>query len=271
MQAVVAVARPARPRSAVVRGSAAAAVAMLLFVAALLLVRRWVGGPTRPLPAALLILAAVLLSTVSAAARAAWRTDTERTASVGGGAWRFWLPSLALALWGVALSLPGSSPVGVTGLWAILVGHEGLAALLRRRRRGAAALVRPRPPQAVAERPPAAADATPGGLPADVWQQVIRTLDPGGGETVRGLLRSRFQPGQVVAVLHVAFCPPLESLPDFHVETSLGDAVRVHVAQSMHYGARIELQRIGGTRQSAEAVVQFTARVKARTPGGAVE
>jgi hypothetical protein len=210
-----------------------------------------------------LVTTALVLAAVSVSLRLIWwRT-------LPAGRWKrkdlAWLclPTVAVTLIGISLTLPGSAALALTTFWLIVLAGEGsmwgwIGYRLRsgsgypRRSQIDRRLVLPgagpnheNRAVVVVDSPSETAPATAGSdarLPPEVSQQLIRSLDEDGHETVRAWLRGRFAPGQRATSLHVAFCPPLHSAPRVHVRQLDGAATQVKVAQVLAYGARIDLR-----------------------------
>jgi|GEM_PF-581533 len=76
----------------------------------------------------------------------------------------------------------------------------------------------------------------------DVTQQFVRRVDAQGHESLSGLLRVHFVPGQRIAQAHLGFCPPLHATPTIEFEQVEGPPARVKLAQVFPYGARFEIK-----------------------------
>jgi hypothetical protein len=161
-----------------------------------------------------------------------------------------------------ALTFSRSHPGGLAAAWLGVVAAESCEwALWFRRRHGSADA---RSSAAVGERVRAsmAAELTMNEegaeLPADVTQCTTRRRT-GDGETIYGAVRIDFAAGQRHEVVHLAFCPPLDGLPDFCIEQSEGPNAAVEVSQSAPYGARLEVKRDSPFGEPASVVLRFEA------------
>jgi hypothetical protein len=112
--------------------------------------------------------------------------------------------------------------------------------------------------------PPAAAvsvaeplDTTP---PPEVLQQLTRSRAADGTEELFGWLRTPLAAGQRTASVHVAFCPPLDAMPEVEVEQIDGPEARIKMAQVLPYGARFDLKLASPADAAATVVLQFMAR-----------
>jgi hypothetical protein len=92
-----------------------------------------------------------------------------------------------------------------------------------------------------------------------VLQSFTRTLCPSGDERIEGGVAVHFAAGERQAVAHLAFCPPLEAVPEVHCEAADGEAVRLRVSGVQPWGARIEVKRSGGCGKAATVQVEYVA------------
>jgi hypothetical protein len=95
--------------------------------------------------------------------------------------------------------------------------------------------------------------------PAGVTQQLTRLRNENGAEMIVGGVRVDFAAGEKHRTVHVAFCPPLDGPPQFHIEQSEGVEVSVEVTQCEPFGVRLEAKRQRVSDQSESAVLQFEA------------
>lgn len=90
-------------------------------------------------------------------------------------------------------------------------------------------------------------------------QQLTRTRAADGVETVRGTLIAEFAPAERLAVLYVAFCPPLERVPAVTCEVAAGPSCDLKVTQIYHQGARIEARLLRASTAALRVTVAFAA------------
>lgn len=245
-------------------------------------IRRVQDALERPLDATGLLVTAGLLALTSTALRWLWPL----TAPIGNARWVtpliVALPTATWILFATALSLPGTSPAGLTGFWAIMAVEQGLslwlvAHRLKTQRDGL-------PPDAgrgtlreeesvldstetggrrgAAESAawlPAEPEPTEHPLAPDVLQQLTRSHDGDGRESIYGLLRARFAPGLRSVSLNVAFCPPFRGTPKIVAHVLDGADARVKVAKVVPYGARIDLRLSTFSQTTEEVVVEMHA------------
>ena len=199
------------------------AVVLLSVMAGLLLVRRLAGAFVEPLGGWQLIgtTAIVILAT-------AW-------IQLGGP--RGWaamvVPSVSVAIGLTALTLPGTAPWSVALSWFGLIIAQ--AALLVRWRRP---WLRRRP----VARAPAMEESETEEVSDSLVQQLTRVRNPAGGESLHALVRVAWPAGDSLAVVHLAFCPPLDRAPRLtaHALDDSGAEAKVTLAET--YGARIEVR-----------------------------
>jgi len=262
---------------------------LLLVAAAVLAARRGAGALALPLSFPVLLIVAAGLTVAALAIRAtiafsarnrqpAWRSALERAAV-----------SLAVVSLGAAISLPGTSPLGLVALWLLLgieevwawtsAGRkdrllERLAAWRRGLRRADAVAVEPRAApietasgsQAELEHELLHADDPPA---EDVLQQLTRSRGADGTETLAGWLRVAMAAGQRNTSVHVAFCPPFARTPRVSVEALEGPELRVKVVQALPYGARCDLKLAGMSEAAATVLLRFSAQAEAMPPSPA--
>jgi hypothetical protein len=250
---------------------AAASAALMLAAAGVLLWRRVAGFLTSPLPWPALLLLGVLVAAIAAAIRAAWRLRSPEGPLGPLDAVVAAVPSTAVLAAGLAVSLPGTSPVGLALLWGILIGEEcwfwgpvsWRRRLFRRRSssnvRGVAPGSTPREtghpitPIALPEQPPA----------ESVYQQLTRSRQSDGREVLAGWLRVPMAAGQRSANVHVAFCPPFARTPRVEVAQLDGPSARIKTVQVLPFGARFDLKLAAFSDEAAAVLLQFSAEAAA--------
>jgi hypothetical protein len=93
--------------------------------------------------------------------------------------------------------------------------------------------------------------------PARLLQQIVRTRGEAGGEAIHAVLRAEFQPGEQVQVLHIAFCPPLASLPRLQAMTHGRTVADVKVTAAHTFGARLEVHLASSAVEIIELMVEL--------------
>lgn len=256
------------------------ALLALLWLAALVFAgRRLAGALSTPLDIATLAAVAVAAAAVAAlvrlclAARAPWSIHANIT--------------VALALLALAMSLPGTSPLGLVLLWSVLSGEEAWAWWLyrvRRPLRSASADEQPPPKsddvaicaaEGIAEEDSCGIetdgltdeDVGEESLPAaDVLQRLTRSRAADGSETFTGWLRVPLAAGQRTANLHLAFCPAFGQTPTITVDQQDGPAARIRPVQLLPYGARFDLKLAQTCEEDSAIVLHFVAEAPPPKP-----
>lgn len=96
--------------------------------------------------------------------------------------------------------------------------------------------------------------------PSHIRQEFVRTQLPTGRESIDGTVRVSFAAGQARAVEHLAFCPPLATLPEIECRGVAGDRVTVRVEQRTTFGARLELRLSDPCDEPHSVVLHFQVR-----------
>ncbi len=176
--------------------------------------------------------------------------------------------SVAVLTLGGALSLPGSSIIGLVAFWGVLAAEEGWAwapAGWRRvlRRRPGAKVAKPtvRIDQPQLPRPHVTGfDLGPARPPSgEVTQQLTRTRQADGKEVLAGWLRVPMAAGQRSANVHVAFCPPFVRSPEMTVEQIEGPEARIKTVQVLPYAARFDLKLSAFCETRVSVLMRFSA------------
>jgi hypothetical protein len=265
----------------------------LLTPAGMLLVARRLGGAlVEPLPVLTLLAVGVLLAGAALLIRRPLAQDAESSR------WQFALgcaTSVALLLWMLAITLPGTNPLGLVFFCGAILLEEGWS--WGRFRLGDSASVTPPPvselrapsedsaaasaveitgvPVALAQSP-APAPTREGLLNAfaekdavedssaleeatydqAVSQQIVRRRDEA-GEVITGWVRVEFAQVQRVAAAHIAICPPLERNPTCEAEQQDGPSAEVKLTQAMPYGVRLEVKLEEPAEEATSVIVEF--------------
>jgi hypothetical protein len=187
----------------------------------LLLTCRRIAGALNQAPSgAALVLAAISLAIVAALLRRA--TPRPVGPEMGSAC-----PSVVAILILTAVTLPGTPSLGIATAWFVLVGSEVAGWLLPRLARS--------PP---AESPDPSQELE---LAEGLVQKVTRVRE-GEQESIHALIRAEAAAGDRMAVVHLAFCPPLAARPNLAAHAlDVGDAeVKITLAET--FGARIEVR-----------------------------
>ncbi len=258
-------ARLARP---LVRTAVLMCGAVLFLAAIVLWSRRAVGAVSTPLPASALVAVGLAVAATGVAARFAWRHTGATRASTLGVCGLFTVSTLGFA---AAASLPSSAPIGLAGLWLVVVAEEIWAWWPRRPDRSGPTETtssftapEPVPTVDVHERfEQVVADTTLGVsvLQEHVTQQVTRVVEPDGTDRVVGWMRVCFEPGQRLANVHLAFCPPFGRMPEATLERLEGPQVRIKRVQVFPFGARFDLKLSEPAEQSEDVLLRVAAEL----------
>jgi hypothetical protein len=277
-------------------------VSLLVSSACLLMLRRSAGALAEPLSAGTLVLVGICVATAVVGSRYL----SGRVACPEARALSHvlqWGPTLAVAMFAVALAVEGTSMPAMALYLALIVGAEFFAergAWIWGKARASVSSFKLRPnakketqfeqplvqgslvdslatdelagTTAVSELPELEVESPdwesalanesleelPEALLDGAWQQVTRAKTPE-GEMVTGWVKAEFQPGERTAVLHVAFCPPLDQIPNVQIEQLSGPAARIKAAQVLPQGARFEIRLNTPAVETESLMVAFVA------------
>jgi hypothetical protein len=222
-------------------------------IAALIAARRLSGALNADLTAAPLAAAFVLASVIVFGSRALWRhgAATPRAADV------------ALAGCGTAalilLCLGCAPPRTQSYAWLACVP------LLIADQASRRAFLRLQPPTKASPAPPrlpTRVTVAPEDAEAheQIVQELVRTRDSAGFESVRGTLRADFAVGQRHATLYAGFCPPLASAPDVEFELTEGPDAVVKLVQALPQGVELELRMPEAAEEPCSVTVELVAK-----------
>jgi hypothetical protein len=221
--------------------AAVSLAALVLFVglALILIGRRLTGAFLQPLGGAVIVLIAVavelavaaprwsILSTKYSVLSTQYFSNLSRTSR-----WSSYLllivPSFAVLALLASLSLAGTPAWAIATAWFVVIGGESMNWLLYRV-----------PQQESASAVEEAADEpeTPPGL-----VQRLTRLRESDGESLHALVRAEVPAHDRLAVVHLAFCPPLAARPELTAHAVDAEAAEVRVTQAETFGARIEVR-----------------------------
>lgn len=230
-------------------------------------VRRLQGGSLRPLSPGLVSIVALAIIVISVTLRGyvIWRQRTG-LGSLSPSVVLLWLAPLFFATTiGMSVALPGSD-------WGVIVPWGALIAALE----GALWWIAQRTLETASANAPASPVPTiraaesdverelelpeePFVFPPGVTQQLTRFHTAEGQDIITAALRAEFAAGQRQLQLHVAFCPPFATIPEFSVHQVGGPESVLKAGQVLHHGARIEVRRGGDAQDAADVLVEMTA------------
>jgi hypothetical protein len=237
-------------------------VAMLSLGAVVVCARRAGGALAEPLPSAVLLAWMALVGGCVLAFRAAPAASFAQRGPATAARWGG--TTLLMLLWIAGLSLPGTAPPVLIGIWGIVLAVEAISwarrsALLNR---GTSYYDRParfdaalgtsviRPTSLVVEDIESL---------EQVSQRLVRKRDDG-GEVIEGWLRVELAAQQRHATAHLAICPPLACTPRCYAEPSAGPGADVKVAQVLPYGVRFEIKLDAAASEPTSVVIDFAIR-----------
>jgi hypothetical protein len=244
---------PARQLAAAVAQSI---LSLLLGLSLVMLARRLGGAFVQPLSGVAIVVVAIALATVAAAVRMMLLSPVSAARSAANPEPRtnpilFALPGLAAILLLMALTLRGTPAAAIALASFLLITAEGASWLVAYRPE---ILQRRRPRsnanQVVTESTDAEHEVE---FPAGLVQQLTRVRE-NGRESVHATLLAEIPANDRHAALHIAFCPPLDAVPDLTAHALNADDADVRVTQAETFGARIEV-RLPRTQAEKRAVL----------------
>ncbi len=279
--------QPARDAPRLPRQLRVWGLGLLLAIAGWLLLRRGTGALARPLGGLELLATALLLILGSAAIHWGWsdgrrgrHLTTRRNHAVA------LLTSAGVLTVGVALSVPGTSAIALASFWGMLLASEAAWAVALFGRRAARFRLRgaeqDSPPGdtpdgttvdhsdaiTASRRPIEAGDGDPADLDGDErdellagdeWQRITRARDSLRGDSISGVVRCSFAPGERQHDVHLAFCPPLRQAPHFSVEQVDGPPARLRASVVEPFGVGLEIKLTSLSSEPASVQFQFFA------------
>lgn len=174
------------------------------------------------------------------------------------------VPAIAAALGLASITLPGAAPWSVALAWFVFVTAQ--AGVLY------GTFQQPRLTQR-STRPSPGIGLASGQEPAEEFvsehliQQLTRERTTTGSEAVHALIRATCPPGDRLAVVHLAFCPPLGSTPRLtaHVLDDSGAEAKITLAET--YGTRIELRLPKAAEAGQSILLELVGEAEITPPG----
>lgn len=199
-----------------------AAATLVAFMALFLIERRLAGALVAPLGGATFLAASLALIVLVAAVQAARPGDVVAKAVL----------ALICGVALVAVTLPGSHPWAVSLAWFTFVVVEAVIFLMPRKISSRSASYAP-----------VASTATE--VPAEgehLVQRITRKRSGSGGELLEAVVSAPCHAGDRLAVVHLAFCPPLDAAPALAACVREPADATARITLSESYGARIEVR-----------------------------
>ena len=245
---------------------------LLVLLGAWMCGRRAFGGLQRPLPFVGFCILALLVVGLVSFIRIGWFCSIPQ--QVAYRKWKWFgivVPAIGVGLLVASVSLPSSSALGLVACWTIVLGVEFSWAFLVFRRpnnlnisRVFQRLGQPRTsiPKTTHDNvePVLDDDSAADEFEAGFSQSLTRKTLPAGTEEITGLLRGQFSPNQRSENLHVAFCPPLDTIPKIDCFQVSGAPARIKIGDVQTFGARFELKLKSSHNEDSEVVIHFVAQ-----------
>ncbi len=220
-------------------------------LALLLLVRRISGAFQQPLSGVAIVTLAVLAELTTASYRCLWtgRDCTSQQYLVLSTKYpvlrnlplNFLLPSLVVVIGLVSLTIPGTPLLGLFLAWLIVVAGEAVQWQIHLRPMWQQVQPHSTIPTHLDspledETEPAETEIPPG-----LIQQVTRVLEDG-RESFHAIVKAEVAVNDRLAIIHLAFCPPLAERPELTAHALDMDEADVRITQAETFGARLEVR-----------------------------
>lgn len=244
--------RPADRRQVVglQQALALALLALLVFLAIVFAARRLAGGFEQPLSGGGLVIVAALLAGMVIGIQRGLPRDIHMSTEYSVRSTQYLILVAATALVAsillAALTSPRTSAWATALSWFVVAAAALLGPLQTRR-----ALTKP----AESAREPEV-DAPP----ANLVQQLTRQRDEAGGETIHALAEAEIPAGDRIAVVHLAFCPPLEATPQLTAHAIDAEDAEVKITTAETYGVRLEVRLSKVVSQPRRVLVEVLGR-----------
>jgi hypothetical protein len=151
-----------------------------------------------------------------------------------------------------SLSIPGTPFWGLLLAWLLIVAGETIQRLphFRWPRRQIAVHIPATPPFGPEEEP-----AEPE-MPPGLVQQVTRVVEEG-RESIHVLIKANIPASDRLAVVHIAFCPPLAEQPELTAHALDCDEAEIRITQSESFGARLEARLPSASAAPRSLVIEL--------------
>lgn len=278
----------AHVRRHLVVAAAYTALSLLVALAVLLLLRRLSGAFHQPLSGPGIISAAALLALVAFGLRQLFREPALQSSalntphSVLSTRYMRWpiekhipfrltaadllitFSVLAIAL---ALSIRGTPLWGLCLAWLMIIAAEVAPRLARFRIPPSAPLdspaltAQPSTPIAVDDEINEPEIAEPE-IPPGLIQQLTRVVADG-RESIHALLKADIAPLDRLAVVHIAFCPPLSDQPELSAHAPDCEDAEIRLTQTESFGARLEVRLPAVSESPRSLLIEILGSAKA--------
>lgn len=231
------------PRLAVRSAHAGLALIVVLVAA-----RRLAGALTQPLDDVALLACGLIAPLLAAAER--WLAAHDEVPPTTPRE-LFAIPAMrvaAIVVFGWAISLAGSSTLGLLAYWGAAVGGEAACGPWSQWRSSRRPRVRLLAPGEDTDEFAPDGDSPPDDeiavavVEGDVRQVLTRLTAADGTDVLRGEIIAEFAPGQARAAVHIAFCPAFAATPAIEFEQVAGPDARIQIGQALPWGARFDVK-----------------------------
>jgi hypothetical protein len=230
-----------------------------------LVVRRLAGGLAAPLPPLILICAGLIAATAAWAVHVLSQSGRPRDIETSVN-FAPQLATLALPIFAIAISLPGSSSPGLIVLWLTTASAEVGLWRLRKKfdTRTAVKIGGLASRSTLTETDAIQLDSNSSLSVLDqedvnATQRLIYRRSVEGAVSVDGWLRADFVYEQRTAVVHVAFCPAFNTTPNVETEIVDGSPCEIRPTLVLPWGVRWEIKLDSPAAQPASATFEFVA------------
>lgn len=267
-------------------------IGLLWTTAIAIALKRLFGALSVPLEPVAFVATGIVLALATAGIRTVWNMAPRQSP------WRTfrWLqlvalgsPLLAVVIFGLAITLPGTPVAAQVGFWTLVLSAEMIA--LHRvypvrwfkhktstagdtistdhSAESSESATATTPNHPTLNHPTLEADlrVDPPQIPVphipseNVSQQFTRHVEADGSDVLQGWVRTSFAPRQRTASAHIAFCPPFERMPSLHFEQIEGPPTRVKQGQLLLYGVRLDLRLDFELDEPAAVLLEFSVRL----------
>ena len=247
-----------------------ATVVLWLLLVAWLAVRDF-RGQLQPMAFYALLLAGMISIGLTSLLRFAWHGLGMQPSRIRSRFAILWaVPSVALFLLGLALSIEGTGAPALILFWGMLIGCELTWWWWAWRHTPTGNRSAGRPEDGRTEITASATATGPHAVeqesgedddlvPDDVSQQMTRSSADEEGDTVTGLLRARFAPHERSQNLHVAICPPMRHRPKVTVTQLSGPRSRIKTGDVQPHGIRFDLRLSSASELEQDVLLHFEA------------
>lgn len=146
----------------------------------------------------------------------------------------------------ISLTIPGTPLFGLLIAWLIVIAGEIAQWQFRFQsnwtiQQSITPPPVPPPPPLINEIKSTEAEAVECEIPPGLIQQVTRVL-AGDQESIHALINATIAANDRLAIIHLAFCPPLAEKPELTAHALDSDEAEIRITQAETFGARVEIR-----------------------------